>query len=399
MTLDLLCRVVDNYGDIGLVYRLAKALSAAAPDAKLRLLVDDLAAFHALAPGIDADLPAQLFSGWTVLRWDSPRAAFASDPPRLVIECFASGRPEGFEEALFDPGRSDIRHIVNLEHLSAEGWVRDFHKLPSLTRSGRVKKHFFMPGFETGTGGLVLDPRFKEARSRSRDAFGRAVLRRELSLRLGIFPPTYGEAFALLAFSYEHDYARVVADLASWAVTVPAGQPSRPLLALVAPGRSASCFLGATETAGQPFPTLPLPFLAQEDWDKLLLSSDFLVVRGEESLARAVLSGRPFIWQAYLQAENHQLVKVRALLDLMRPHFPPACFEALERLSLAFNDRLADGPEAGGHEPLLPLLEVLPELEPGFASFSDSVFALGDLGAHLVTFIREIVYAPPSLTG
>ena len=48
MTLDILCKVVDNYGDIGFVYRLAKALRDVEPGIALRLHVDDLAAFSSL---------------------------------------------------------------------------------------------------------------------------------------------------------------------------------------------------------------------------------------------------------------------------------------------------------------------------------------------------------------
>ena len=44
VTVDILCKVVDNYGDIGVVYRLAKALSALDPALKIRLSVDNLAA-------------------------------------------------------------------------------------------------------------------------------------------------------------------------------------------------------------------------------------------------------------------------------------------------------------------------------------------------------------------
>ena len=46
MTIDILCKVVDNYGDIGLVYRLARALSELEAGPSLRLIVDDLHAFE-----------------------------------------------------------------------------------------------------------------------------------------------------------------------------------------------------------------------------------------------------------------------------------------------------------------------------------------------------------------
>ena len=53
MDIDILCRVVDNFGDIGVVYRLARALSELPDPPRLRLVVDGLASFAALDPAID----------------------------------------------------------------------------------------------------------------------------------------------------------------------------------------------------------------------------------------------------------------------------------------------------------------------------------------------------------
>ena len=396
MIIDILCKVVDNFGDIGFVYRLAKALSAADPRLGIRLHVDDLGAFHSLRPEVDPDKDVQELMGWTLLRWDSVWEGLAEAPPSFVLECFGCGRPDRFEELLFDGSRGDSRWILNLEHLSAEPWVEDFHRLPSLTRSSLVKKAFFMPGFTAKTGGLVIDPAFRAAREawlegQSPALGGQSPKPEGQSPRLVLaagaglpLRPEDADRFWVTVFSYEHAYGSIVRDLAAF-------NHDCPLLVLLAPGRSHASFREAYDAAGRPFPLLDLPFRPQETWDEVLLASDFLIVRGEESLARAVLAGRPFLWHAYLQKDRHQLVKVEALLDLLEPNFAPTSFEELRRVSLAFNDRLADSSEAGGAEELLPLLRSLPSLEPGFRAFSDSVFALGDLGVHLLTYIREIV--------
>ncbi|TCJ20195.1 DUF2331 family protein, partial [Parasulfuritortus cantonensis] len=49
---DLFCAVVDNYGDIGITWRLARQL-ASEHRLRVRLWVDDLAAFRCLRPEID----------------------------------------------------------------------------------------------------------------------------------------------------------------------------------------------------------------------------------------------------------------------------------------------------------------------------------------------------------
>lgn len=53
VTWDIFCTVVDNYGDIGVTWRLARQL-VAEHDLSVRLWVDDLDAFVPLCPGADA---------------------------------------------------------------------------------------------------------------------------------------------------------------------------------------------------------------------------------------------------------------------------------------------------------------------------------------------------------
>lgn len=385
MTIDILCRVVDNYGDIGVAYRLAKALGETDPALTIRLVVDDLNSFRALAPSIDPNLAVQSLNGWTVVAWDHPWQGFRDEAPHLALECFACGRPEFFEACLFDPARAQVAHIVNVEHLTAEPWADEFHLMPSLTRSARVKKWIFMPGFTAATGGLILDRGFLGALARWKDEGERPALRRGLAQRAGLaLEPGHERRFWVSCFSYERDYAPTVRDLAEFG-------EGRPILVLAAAGKSQACFLRAWEEAGKPFPAIALPFLPQELWDEALLACDASIVRGEESLARAALAGRPFLWQAYLQAEAHHLVKVRAFLDRLRPHFGPAAFPALEDAFLGLNDRPLDGPSCPGGGSIRAILEADDHVRLGFSSFADSLLRHGDLAARLLTFLRDLV--------
>jgi uncharacterized repeat protein (TIGR03837 family) len=61
--------------------------------------------------------------------------------------------------------------------------------------------------------------------------------------------------------------------------------------------------------------TLNLPFLSQRDFDRLLWSADLNLVRGEDSLVRALWAGQPFLWQLYPQDDDAHLVKSNAFLD------------------------------------------------------------------------------------
>jgi uncharacterized repeat protein (TIGR03837 family) len=394
--IDILCKVVDNYGDIGVVFRLARALSELPERPRLRLVVDELRAYAAVDPSIDPSLPVQLSRGWEVYPWEGPgieaaREAFKARPPRIVLECFACGRPDWLEELLFDPASAEPCLILDLEYLSAEPYADEFHRMPSLTRSKLVRKAMFLPGFTPGTGGLIVDRSFASALRRSSGEDGRLELRRDILARLGGrlggrlgLPADSPSSFWTLVFSYERDYSRIVADLAAYA-------SARPLLALAAAGKSQDCFLRAWEAAGRPFPALALPFLAQEAWDELLAACDFTIVRGEDSWSRAALSGRPFLWQAYPQDGRYQMVKVRAFLDRLKAHFAAPGFACLEALYLAFNDRDRDESGERGEESLLPALSRYPELLEGFRAFSASLAQGGNLAANLVTFLGEIV--------
>jgi len=379
-------------------------LSELDPELRLRLVVNDLVAFSKLCPAIKIGHAVQYAEGWTVASGPEASGIFRAERPRFIIECFACGRPDWYEEILFDPDDPDDRLIVNLEYLTAEDYAIDLHKAPSLTRSAKVKKAMFLPGFAQGTGGLIIDRRFAFLRDAYRDENRKEGLRQNLLAAIaagipaaaesrvlaGPIPADAPERFWVSIFSYERDYQPVVQDLAAF-------HRDRPLLALIAAGKSSEPFLDAWKRADRPFPAIALPFLTQETWDEVILASDFAIVRGEESLARAALSGRPFLWHAYRLEDDYQLVKVRALIDRMRPFFGSEDFSAIERAFITFNDRRIDSNNAkGADEGLDVFLERLSKpkrkqgsLETGFEAWSQSLFDLGNLARGLLTFIRD----------
>lgn len=403
MTIDVVCRVVDNYGDIGVAYRLARALSELEHAPRLRLVVDDLAVFGMLEPDLDPGRNFQTVHGMTVLSWAGPdpetaaawQASYSAAPALVVIECFACGRPDWLEAMLFRPGDGAVKTIVNLEYLTAEDYAGDFHRLPSLTRSRMVRKFMFMPGFSPRTGGLILDKAFMRVLRLHGDP-GSARLRREQLVSgftcgvgaAGTDRPSsssLAERYWVPVFGYERNYSRLVEDLAAF-------NKLRPVLALAAEGKSQGGLVSAWERAGRPFPLARLPFLPQAAWDEVLVASDFLVVRGEDSMARAALSGRPFLWQAYPQDESHQLVKVKALLERMRPHFSERAFAPVREAFIAFNDRARDGNDVAGTESILPLLKGGAETANGYADFAGSLAENGNLALNLMTYLGTIVY-------
>jgi uncharacterized repeat protein (TIGR03837 family) len=411
MTIDILCKVVDNYGDIGVVYRLAKALSALRPALHLRLVVDRLEAFAALQPGVDPELPVQELTGpgggrWTVLDWHRPWAGLRAEPPRFVVEAFTCGRPDWYDAVLHDPADPSPRLHLILEYLTAEAWADDFHLLPSLSPVPQVRKQYFMPGFFSGTGGLIFDAGFMAAKARwdiilatagargGDPAMATGAAAREAAIRAaGVpLPPGSGASFWLVLFSYEHDYRPLVEALAGFQANA-----GRPVLVIAAAGRSQPGFCADWEAAGRPFEVAWLPFLVQESWDEVLLAGDCAIIRGEESLARAALGGRPFVWHAYLQDDGYQRVKAAALIEAILPSLAlgeaegPAASAATawRALMSSFNERTVDSAERPAADPWPAFLEALPQLAPGFRRFAEKLELQGDCAAKVLSLMDD----------
>lgn len=388
--IDIFCRVLDNYGDAGVTLRLAKALSAYRPELELRIVTDDVAVFAGLFPELRPDAEVQTAGAWTVIRWNHPWEGFARRRARAVIETFACGFPDHYARILFDPDDPAPRQIVNLEYLSAEPYPEELHLLPSLTPVPQVRKHFFLPGFTPQTGGLILDPAFMALKHRLSDGPDRSGERvqerlrisRELGIPVSAAAGREPERFRILLFSYPRDFTPLVAALSAW---------DREPEVIAAEGPSADRFFSAWTEAGQPFPAHRLPFVPQSSFDRLILTSDFLVVRGEESLARACLSGVPFVWHAYPLEDGFQRVKVDALLARLEPHIgDPAAFHPLRSLW-----HLVNGAPAGGtleSETWRPVLDSGSRLSSGFAGFSRALESLGDISLRLLDFFSRFLY-------
>ncbi|MBQ1832762.1 MAG: elongation factor P maturation arginine rhamnosyltransferase EarP [Treponema sp.] len=344
----ILCKVVDNYGDIGFVYRLSRSLSEKYPDSELSLVVSNLASFSAMAPKIK-EVPYQKYNGWNILDWNASsecKSFFTENPAPLILECFQCGRPEWLDEILFDKNRTETVQIVNIEYLTAETWADDFHLLKSGTRSALVKKINFMPGFTEKTGGLVLDKEFMESLGNKKSALEK--------LRSGIVESSGNDTaekiisyfsenqdgkkyFNITVFAYEKNLEPLVSALSDFQTEQRKKAPDFSLNVFAANGLSFKSFSGAWEKYGKPFCMTPLPYMNQSAWDALLVLCDFNFIRGEDSFSRACLSGKPFIWNAYVQDEEFQIVKVRAFIDLIKKFFME---EKLEKEFEDFNDAM-----------------------------------------------------------
>ena len=328
VTCDIFCNVIDNYGDIGVCWRLARQL-ANEHGIAVRLWVDDLASFAKLCPEADATLESQCRRGVEVRLW---RKEFhEARPADLVIEAFACKLPQSYIEAMASQQQSVW---INLEYLSAENWVEGCHKLPSPHPGLPLTRYFFFPGFTKQTGGLLLE---RDLLAR-RDAFQRDAAQQRVFWQSLEMEMPAAETLKISLFAYEND---ALADLFdAWS------NGTQAVLCLVPEGRilpQVRQYFGDTAPcAGRAYSrgnlhVRVLPFVEQERYDELLWACDVNFVRGEDSCLRAQWAARPFIWQIYPQHDAVHWEKLRAFLHLYNAPLSMAASRAMHGLWQAWN--------------------------------------------------------------
>jgi uncharacterized repeat protein (TIGR03837 family) len=326
---DLYCNVVDNYGDIGVCWRLARQL-ANEHGLQVRLWVDDLASFGKLCPELDATLAEQRCRGVEVRHWGKVFPAVV--PAELVIGAFACKLPESYVQAMAVCAPKPV--WINLEYLSAEDWVETHHGLPSPHPTLPLTRHFFFPGFTPKTGGLLLE---RDLLAR-RDVFqSDAAAQARYWQALGV-PPRQENELRVSLFGYEN---RAMEELLQvWS----AGETT--LICLLPEGRSlpqvAGWFGQSSGKAGDIWQrgrlcVHVLPFVEQERYDELLWACDINFVRGEDSCVRAQWAAKPFIWQIYPQHDGVHLEKLAALRLRYTAGLPPETAQAVADLWSAWN--------------------------------------------------------------
>lgn len=280
---DVFCRVVDNYGDAAVCWRLSRQL-AQEHAGRVRLWIDRTQVLDALQP----DPPK---GGLSVHAWTA--GSDFGEPADIAVDAFGDGLPEAYARRL-----GPRRLWIKLEYLSAEDWVEGHHGLPSPHPALDVPRWFFFPGFGERTGGLLRERDLLERRDRF-DSAG-------FWARLGLSPPEGATTVSL--FGYENVHVGEL--LEAWS----AG--SAPVYVALTESRLSphvEAWLQGQDRRGA-LEVARLPFLPQARYDELLWACDWNFVRGEDSFVRAQWAAKPFVWQPYPQhADGHRL-KLEAFL-------------------------------------------------------------------------------------
>jgi uncharacterized repeat protein (TIGR03837 family) len=372
---DIFCTVVDNYGDIGVCWRLARQL-AAEYGLHVRLWVDDLASFAQLAPALDPTRDAQSLCGVEIRRWLTPFAA--TTPAEVVIEAFACEVPAVYVAAM---ALQDPKPLwINLEYLSAEAWVEDHHGLPSPHPQLPLTKYFFFPGFTEKTGGLLREAELITARS----AFQNDAQEQAIGWRsIGVEPVPRALTVSLFAYPT----APLAPLLAAWIASpmpIICLVPDTPLATIIGTALGYDRLKPGQRIIRGTLTLVGVPFLAQPEYDKLLWACDLNFVRGEDSFVRAQWAAKPFVWHIYPQSDAVHRVKLEAFIAHYCQGAPAPLAQALAAFWRAWNT--ADG-EIAAAWPLFAA--ALPQLADHARHWAARRAMHPDLATQLVKFSRN----------
>ena len=368
---DIFCKVVDNYGDAGVCWRVARQLHAE-QGIHVRLWIDRLATLQVLRPGLDVTAPEQSMDGVEIC----DGSTIVPDPAGVdvVIEAFGCGLPEDYVAAM--AGLARPPGWIVLDYLSAEAWVDSHHGLASPHPTLGLPRWYFYPGFTTSTGGL---PREQDL-LRRRDAFD-AAARAGFWRHFGMTVPA-PSVLTVSLFAYAD---APVTDL----LTAMAEDP-RPTLLVVPAGAvvpAVQAFFGTTASTVRrgALELRLLPFLPQTQYDELLWACDLNMVRGEDSFVRAQWAGKPLIWQPYRQDDGAHQRKLQAFLQRYTAGIEPGAGAALR----AFSEAWSAGSSLRALWPSLRTARG--ELARHALNWSGELADLGEMSAKLVEFVRNKV--------
>lgn len=314
-TCDMFCRVIDNFGDAGVSWRLARMLAEECRWT-VRLIIDDAHVLTRIVPEArTCALPRLSVCDWSDADPRLPFSSWDGTAADVVVELFSCRLPDVYEAAVAERVRTRPCAVYALDYLTAESYAEQGNGLPSPHPRYGYDKTFLFPGFSDKTSGINRERGLAEKMSPERRALvGPALLR-----SLGADPQ---HPFTLYFFTYPEMPVERFAQMLL--------EDGRPLQILAAPGKASERLETALKAAGSEHAVrfVQAPMVPQDVFDDVLLSCRAALIRGEDSVLRAQLAGIPMIWTLYPQSEETHLVKLAAFASLYTQVLPEAARSA-----------------------------------------------------------------------
>lgn len=317
-------RVIDNYGDAGVGWRLS-CLLAEYLHMHVRLWIDDTDALNKLVPAPEkqARITIEAWQGDAMMQ----QQLSAAVDPVLVIETFGCELPPQVLERM----RQCRPLWLNWEYLTAEDWAVGLHAMSSLQPNG-LEKYFWFMGIDADSGGLLREPDYLAEREKFRQ---QPKLQQAFRQEYGLPLQHTGQLWLVFAYT-SGQWAQWMAmwQQADTPVTLwlAGGQVIESLRAakLIAPEELQQegdiCELGNVTL-------VRIPFVPQAAFDRLLWLADAAIVRGEDSFVRALWAGLPFFWHIYRQDDDVHLQKLHSFWFKAMQGWPAELRQAFTVLS------------------------------------------------------------------
>ena len=366
---DIFCRVIDNFGDAGVCWRLAADLAARGES--VRLYIDQPDILTALIGNDPASLAINV-EPWP----DAAQNFTATDIADVVIEAFACDPPDAYIRAMNATSAPVV--WINLEYLSAEDWVVNHHGLASPHPRYALTKHFYFPGFVPGTGGLLREPGLIDRLDAP-----------------GTYKAKVDDApFKVFLFGYDQPL------IADWMDAVAKSHPTDLSVAPCPTLTQITQWQQLHVTATNPA-VYTVPFVNQHAFDYLINDFDWLFVRGEDSFVRAQWAAKPLVWQIYPQEDGVHLVKLKAFYDR---YLDQGVLTDLERSTfwrfvLGWNADTSEAPDVSPAELWPELLSIYPALLENARVWRNKLLHQADLVTQLRDFVGHLVKSSVSRVG
>lgn len=335
--------MIDNFGDAGVCLRLCRDFSK--KNYEVRLFCNNVNILNKITNSEDA---SNRFL--SLLSWSDKNMDYS--PSEVVIQAFSVRLPDNLIKKI----KTRKSTVINLEYLTAETFAEDCHKLPSYADG--FESFFFFPGFTKKTGGVVIEKSFLEKINKTKSK----------------------ESKNITLFSYENEKVKSVINSLN----------KEKFILNIFEGKGLNNFnnqLKLNLTAGDEYKlneltVRVLPMVSQDEYDSYLIDSKLNLVRGEDSIVRAMLTGNPFLWHIYPQEEDAHKDKIEALFDRMSE----VCsskkdVEILRQLTLSYN----------GFSDYLDSFDLLGFYENWkkiSKEWSEHLISLGSLTDNLITFLK-----------
>ena len=286
-TIDIFCEVIDNYGDVGVAYRLAREFKRIYSNKQLRFIINKTEELDLIKKAEDI----------TIIAYKNIDKI--ETPADLIIETFACNIPETY----MNKALKTSKLIINLEYFSSENWVDDFHLQESFL-GGNLKKYFFIPGLSEKSGGIILDKEFLDRKNKVQE-------NREYYLKQFNINENYD--LIISVFSYEKNFDNFLKTLQKL---------DKKVLLLLLSEKTQKNFIKYFDNNNyyDKIKAVKLPFFTYDKYEELLALCDINLVRGEDSFVRALLLAKPFLWHIYPQDENAHIIKLESFLEKYCPN-------------------------------------------------------------------------------